>query len=155
MNVLMRTGAVAAGLVMVATAQIAAATAWALPVGAVALALALLGVRWPRVAVGAVLAAVAMLALGTGTGEPRDVAFAVAAGLAATAYLVGVHADPPVVQPFTPVTLAVSAGFAAVAAVAALLPTGIAWVPLAAPVLIVLIFAVAVVQVGRATRGSG
>ncbi|CAN3126486.1 hypothetical protein ACNUDN_01220 [Mycobacterium sp. smrl_JER01] len=80
-------------------------------------------VWWRRAATGAVLASVITVVLAT-----PDPMCTVLAGLAATAYLVLRHSDPTVPS------MSFAVGFAAVGAVAVLVPVQIAWLPLVAPV---------------------
>jgi hypothetical protein len=141
----MKAVAAGAGLLMVA-ATVLDLTDWALWLVVPAAVLAILGVFARYVATGAVLTAVGLLALGT-----PSMPVAAAAGLAATAYLLAAHADLPAVQPITLISVASSVGFTAVALVAASIPHDLAWVPVAAPVLVALLYAGAVF----AGRGAG
>lgn len=102
-----------------------------------ALALVVAGWRYRLGAVGAVLLALATLAWSdTGAVE------AAATGLVATTYLLNTStvSAPYGVVPTTVPSVAGAVSFACAAVLAALVPAHLAWVPLAAPILVVLLY---------------
>ncbi|MGF6887889.1 hypothetical protein ABIA39_006403 [Nocardia sp. GAS34] len=106
-----------------------------------ALALVVAGWRYRLGAVGAVLLALATLAWSdTGAVE------AAATGLVATTYLLNTAtvSAPHGVVPTTVPSVAGAVTFAGAAVLAAVVPGHLAWVPLAAPVLVVLLYAAVV-----------
>ncbi|MBU3060680.1 hypothetical protein KO481_03980 [Nocardia sp. NEAU-G5] len=106
-----------------------------------ALALVVAGWRYRLGAVGAVLLALATLAWSdTGAVE------AAATGLVATTYLLNTAtvSAPHGVVPTTVPSVAGAVTFAGAAVLAALVPAHLAWVPLAAPILVVLLYAAVV-----------
>lgn len=119
------------GLLMVAAAACgrresdgaAALASVASVVSVVSVVAVIASVWWRRAATGAVLASVITVVLTT-----PDPMCTVLAGLAATAYLVLRHSDPTVPS------MSFAVGFAAVGAVAVLVPVQVAWLPLVAPV---------------------
>ncbi|MEU2124661.1 hypothetical protein [Nocardia niwae] len=102
-------------------------------------------------AVCAVLLALGVLAVA----EPGVLACA-ATGLVATTYLLNAATvtAPHGVVPTTIPSVAGAVGFAAVAVAAALVPVRLAWAPLAAPVLVLVLYAL-VIQGAAARRGRG
>ncbi|MFH5209308.1 hypothetical protein ACHIPZ_14045 [Antrihabitans sp. NCIMB 15449] len=140
-NVAYRLFAAAAGLVMVA-ATLPSAPTIAMAVAAPAAMLVVLS-AWIRSAAAlAVLACVAVLALG----EPSAV-LASAAGLAATLYLLMIHAEATTTEqslPTTWQTLFGAVGFACVGLAVVAVPLEVAWLPVLAPVVVVLLFALAI-----------
>jgi hypothetical protein len=115
------------------------ATGIMLPWAAIpALALVVAGWRYRLGAVGAVLLTLATLAWSdTGAVE------AAATGLVATTYLLNTAtvSAPHGVVPTTVPSVAGALSFACAAVLAALVPAHLAWVPLAAPILVVLLYA--------------
>jgi hypothetical protein len=152
----MKAVAAVAGLLMVAAASTGVA-GWALWLVGSAAILVLIGALAPRVGPlggfvssvrsAAVIASLALLALGT-----PSVPVSASAGLAAVGYLLAAYADPPAVQPMTVPTVASSVGFAAVAVLAASVPLEPAWIPLAAPVLVALLYAGAMLAICGASQ---
>ncbi|WP_338771214.1 hypothetical protein V7968_10015 [Nocardia vulneris] len=106
-----------------------------------ALALVALGWWFRPFAVAAVLVAVGVLVVA----DPGVLA-AAAMGLVATAYLLNAATvtAPHGVVPTTVPSVAGAVGFAAVAVGAALVPIRVPWAPLAAPVLVILLYAMIV-----------
>ncbi|MBJ8340284.1 hypothetical protein JGU71_15440 [Antrihabitans sp. YC3-6] len=150
-NLAYRLFAVAAGLVMVA-ATLPSAPTIAMAVAAPAALLVVLSAWIRSAAAPAVLACVAVLALG----EPSAV-LASAAGLAATLYLLMIHAEATTtVQslPTTWQTLLGAVGFACVGLAVVAVPLEVAWLPVFAPVVVVLLFALAVAPIAAATSGQ-
>ncbi|MGK8521752.1 hypothetical protein ACRS6B_09445 [Nocardia asteroides] len=137
--------AVLSGVLLVAS--VALLEPWT---GIPALVLVALG-WWSRPpAVGAVLLALAVLAI-----ADAGVLASAATGLVATTYLLNAATvtAPHGVVPTTIPSVTGAVGFAAVAVGAALVPLHLAWAPLAAPVLVVVLFAV-VIQSAGARRGK-
>ncbi|MFJ1458566.1 hypothetical protein [Nocardia wallacei] len=140
--------AVLSGLLL--TAAVAIVLPWA-ALGAGALVV--LGWRFRVCAVGA-----ALVALGALAWDDTGALAAAATGLVATTYLLNtatVHAPSGVV----PTTLPSVTGallFAAAAVAATLVPVRLAWVPLAAPVLVILLYALVIqgLTIGRSEEGS-
>ncbi|WP_280338588.1 hypothetical protein [Nocardia neocaledoniensis] len=109
--------------------------------GVAALALVVVSWWWRPAAVGAVLVAIGALAF-----SDVGVIAAAATGLVATTYLLNaavLHA-PEGVVPTTIPSVGGAVLFSIAAATAALVPVELVWAPLAAPVLIVLIYALLV-----------
>ncbi|MFD6393236.1 hypothetical protein ACWF9G_10185 [Nocardia sp. NPDC055029] len=109
--------------------------------GVAALALVVVSWWWRPAAVGAVLVAIAALAF-----SDVGVITAAATGLVATTYLLNaavLHA-PEGVVPTTIPSVGGAVLFTIAAATAALVPVELVWAPLAAPVLIMLIYALLV-----------
>ncbi|MEV6362235.1 hypothetical protein [Nocardia asteroides] len=109
--------------------------------GVAALALVVASWWWRPAAVGAVLVAIAAIAF-----ADIGVVAAAAAGLVATTYLLNaavLHA-PEGVVPTTIPSVGGAVLFSIAAATAALVPVELVWAPLAAPVLIVLLYALLV-----------
>lgn len=145
-----RVGTVAAGLAMVAAAQ-TGIPAGLLPLAGIGAALAVLGAFLPRCAAVAVLVTIVLVTVGPGTLVTSTVA-----GVGAAAYLVAAHAlGQPGVRPFAWPTLCTAAGFTAAAVVGAVATPGVAWVPLAAPALVVMGYAGALVSADARTAPAG
>ncbi|GAD84592.1 hypothetical protein [Nocardia asteroides] len=129
-------------LALLAGLLLVAAVALINPFGGVAaLALVVLSWWWRPAAVGAVLVAIAAIAF-----ADIGVVAAAAAGLVATTYLLNaavLHA-PEGVVPTTIPSVGGAVLFSIAAATAALVPVELVWAPLAAPVLIMLIYALLV-----------
>ncbi|QLY31473.1 hypothetical protein [Nocardia huaxiensis] len=128
--------AVLSGLLL--TFGIALVEPWpALP----ALALVIAGWRWRVCAVGAVL-----VALGVLTVAETGALIAGAIGLVATTYLLNTAtvSAPVGVVPTTIPSVAGALVFTVAAGVASLLPAGLAWIPIAAPVAVILLYALVV-----------
>ncbi|MGW6427124.1 hypothetical protein ACWF82_31005 [Nocardia sp. NPDC055053] len=109
--------------------------------GVAALALVVISWWWRPAAIGAVLVAIAALAF-----SDVGVITAAATGLVATTYLLNaavLHA-PEGVVPTTIPSVGGAVLFTIAAATAALVPVELVWAPLAAPVLIMLIYALLV-----------
>lgn len=144
----------AAGLLMVA-ATLPGASVPAMVAAGVALLLVLISLLIRSVATGAVLAVVVALAIGSPLA-----ASAVLTGLAATAFLLlSALIDAPTgVAIMTRQTLTGAVVFAAIGLVATALPLELRWAPVAAPVLVVAIFAISLTPYVAATTrrpGSG
>ncbi|MFI8977681.1 hypothetical protein ACIGO9_32720 [Nocardia asteroides] len=129
-------------LALLAGLLLVAAVALINPFGGVAaLALVVASWWWRPAAVGAVLVAIAAIAF-----ADIGVVAAAAAGLVATTYLLNavvLHA-PEGVVPTTIPSVGGAVLFSIAAATAALVPVELVWAPLAAPVLIMLIYALLV-----------
>ncbi|MEV6364726.1 hypothetical protein [Nocardia asteroides] len=129
-------------LALLAGLLLVAAVALINPFGGVAaLALVVLSWWWRPAAVGAVLVAIAAIAF-----ADIGVVAAAAAGLVATTYLLNaavLHA-PEGVVPTTIPSVGGAVLFSIAAATAAMVPVELVWAPLAAPVLIMLIYALLV-----------
>jgi hypothetical protein len=132
--------AAACGLLMAAAALLGAPMV-AVPLVVAAAFLALAGLRFRWATSAAVPAIAGTLALSNATALA-----AVAAGIAATVYLLSVHTinQPPGVVPATPSVLGAALGFGAAALLASTLPGGHTWWPVIAPVTVVLIYVLAV-----------
>lgn len=118
-----------------------------------ALVLVALGWWFRPVAVAAVLSAVGVLAVAN-----PGVLAAAATGLVATTYLLNAATvtAPHGVVPTTVPSVTGAVGFAAAGVGAALLPLRLAWAPLAAPVLVILLYALVVQGVAiRRARNDG
>ncbi|MGX1808942.1 hypothetical protein ACWIGI_24745 [Nocardia sp. NPDC055321] len=128
--------AVLSGLLL--TLAVALVEPWAV---VPALVLVVAGWRWRVSAVGAVLVALAVLTL-TDTGA----LIAGAIGLVATTYLLNTAtvSAPVGVVPTTIPSVAGALVFTVAAGAATLLPTGLAWIPIAAPVAVILLYALIV-----------
>ncbi|WP_028476286.1 hypothetical protein [Nocardia sp. CNY236] len=128
--------AVVSGLLLAAV--IALLQPWA---GIPAVILAAGGWWFRSVAVGAVLLALGVLAAGE-----AGVLASAATGLAATTYMLNATSvtAPRGVVPTTLASLIAAVGFTAAAAAAALVPLRPAWAPLAAPVVIVVLYALVI-----------
>ncbi|MGO4614314.1 hypothetical protein AB4305_08325 [Nocardia sp. 2YAB30] len=139
--------AVLSGVLLVAS--VALAEPW---MGIPALVLVALGWWFRPLAVCAVLLAVAALAV-----ADSGVLAAAATGLVATTYVLNAATvtAPRGVVPTTIPSVVGALGFAAAAVGAALVPLRLAWAPLAAPVLVVVLYALVIqgVAVRRARRG--
>ncbi|NKY50282.1 hypothetical protein [Nocardia vermiculata] len=124
--------AVLSGLLLIAAVTIVE------PWGAIAVLLAVIAGWWFRsVAVVAVL-----LALGVLAWADAGAAAAAGTGLVATAYLLNtatLHA-PAGVVPTTVASVTGALSFAGAAVLAALLPAQVAWLPLLAPVLVIVLY---------------
>lgn len=109
----------------------------ALPV----LLLAVLGWRWRVAAVGAVLVALGVLAV-VDTGA----LVAGSIGLVATTYLLNTAtvSAPVGVVPTTIPSVAGALVFTVAAGAATLLPAGLAWIPVAAPIVVILLYALVI-----------
>ncbi|WP_039794764.1 hypothetical protein [Nocardia araoensis] len=138
--------AVLSGVLLVAS--VALLEPW---IGIPALVLVALGWWLRPLAVCAVLLALAVLAI-----ADAGVLACAATGLVATTYLLNAATvtAPHGVVPTTIPSVTGAVGFAAVAVVAALVPLRLAWAPLAAPVLVLLLYAL-VIQGAAARRGRG
>lgn len=103
-----------------------------------ALALVTAGWRYRLGAVGAVL-----VALGTLAWSDTGAVEAAATGLVATTYLLNTAtvSAPHGVVPTTVPSVAGAVAFACAAVLAALVPARLAWLPLAAPILVILLYA--------------
>lgn len=125
--------AVLAGLLL--TTAVGIVLPWAaIPVGFAVVA----GWRWRVAAVVAVL-----IALGALTWADTGALAAAGTGLVATTYLLNtatLHAPAGVVPTTLPSVIG-ALGFAAAAVLATLIPARLAWLPLAAPVLVIALFA--------------
>lgn len=119
------------------------ADSWALIAVAVAVAAVLTGLYLRSAATVAVLATVCAVALT----DPQPILAAVS-GVCATTYLVLMHAAVT-----RPTALAIT-GFAAVGALATTVPAGLPWLPLLAPVAVVLAVGVALSPFVGAQDGS-
>lgn len=126
-----RAFAMAAGLLMIAAA-LPGAPVVAVPVAAGAAVLVVGSVRYRAFAVAAVLATIVVLVVG----DPGIVQ-AAAAGLASVVYLLGLSGSAALNR----FSLGGAIALTAVALTAAALPVEIAWLPLVAPVAVVLVFA--------------
>ncbi|WP_067820224.1 hypothetical protein [Nocardia inohanensis] len=125
--------AVLAGLLL--ALAVALVQPWA---AAPVLILAVLGWRWRIAAVGAVLVALAVLAfVDTGALVAGSI------GLVATTYLLNTAtvSAPIGVVPTTIPSVAGALVFTVAAGAATLLPTGLAWLPIAAPIAVILLYA--------------
>ncbi|WP_054816637.1 hypothetical protein [Nocardia arizonensis] len=109
--------------------------------GIAAVALVVAGWWWRPCAVAAALLALGVLVL-----ADTGVLAAAAVGLVATTYLLNIASvsAPVGVVPTTVASVAGAAVCTACAAAAALLPLRLAWTPLAAPVLVILLYALLV-----------
>ncbi|WP_051022070.1 hypothetical protein [Nocardia pneumoniae] len=138
--------AVLSGVLLVAS--VALLEPW---VGVFALILVALGWWYRPLAVCAVL-----LALGVLTVADAGLLASAATGLVATTYLLNAATvtAPHGVVPTTIPSVVGAVGFAAIAVGAALIPLRLAWAPLVAPVLIVVLFAL-VIQSAAARRAPG
>lgn len=128
--------AVLAGLLLASAVGLVEAWA-ALPV----LLLAVLGWRWRVAAVGAVLVALGVLAV-VDTGA----LVAGSIGLVATTYLLNTAtvSAPVGVVPTTIPSVAGALVFTVAAGAATLLPAGLAWIPVAAPIVVILLYALVI-----------
>ncbi|WP_067569118.1 hypothetical protein [Nocardia acidivorans] len=128
--------AVLAGLLL--TLGVALVLPW---VAAPTFALAVAGWRWRVSAVGAVLVALAVLAC-TDTGA----LVAGAIGVVATTYLLNTAtvSAPVGVVPTTVPSVAGALVFTVAAGVATLLPAGLSWMPIIAPITVILLYALIV-----------
>jgi hypothetical protein len=124
--------AILSGVLLVASVTLM--TPWA---GIPALILVAAGLWFRLGAVAAVLLAIGVLAF-----ADTGVLAAAATGLVATTYLLNAAtvAAPVGVVPTTVPSVVGAVGFAAVAVGAALLPLRLAWVPIAAPVLVIVLY---------------
>ncbi|MFI5536047.1 hypothetical protein ACIA5H_06600 [Nocardia sp. NPDC051900] len=138
--------AVLSGVLLVAS--VALLEPW---IGIPALVFVALGWWLRPLAVCAVLLALAVLAV-----ADAGVLASAATGLVATTYLLNAATvtAPHGVVPTTIPSVTGAVGFTAVAVVAALVPLRLAWAPLAAPVLVLLLYAL-VIQGAAARRGRG
>ncbi|WP_330228136.1 hypothetical protein OHA40_18265 [Nocardia sp. NBC_00508] len=138
--------AVLAGLLLVAS--VALLEPW---VGVPALILVALGWWYRPLAVCAVLLALGVLAF-----DDAGILASAATGLVATTYLLNAATvtAPHGVVPTTIPSVVGAVGFAVVAVGAGLIPLHLSWVPLVAPILIVVLFAL-VIQGAAARRGPG
>ncbi|MRH90362.1 hypothetical protein GFY24_23460 [Nocardia sp. SYP-A9097] len=125
--------AVLSGLLL--TLGVALVLPWA---AAPTLVLAVAGWRWRVSAVGAVLAALAVLTF-TDTGA----LVAGAIGLVATTYLLNTAtvSAPVGVVPTTIPSVAGALVFTVAAGAATLLPAGLSWIPIVAPITVILLYA--------------
>ncbi|MFI6043076.1 hypothetical protein ACIA8C_15670 [Nocardia sp. NPDC051321] len=118
-----------------------------------ALVLVALGWWFRPVAVAAVLSAVGVLAVAN-----PGVLAAAATGLVATTYLLNAATvtAPHGVVPTTVPSVTGAVGFAAAGVGAALLPLRLAWAPLAAPILVILLYALVIhgAAIRRARNGG-
>lgn len=122
------------------------------PAGAAALALVIVSWWWRPAAVAAVLVAIGVIAF-----ADIGVIASAATGLVATTYLLNaavLHA-PEGVVPTTIPSVGGAVLFSIAATTAALVPVEIAWAPLAAPVLIVLIYALLIGGLTPKPRSPG
>ncbi len=103
------------------------------------IAVVLAAIRFRSLATLAVLLTVALIVLAGG--PPM---FAALAGLVATGYLVLRHAVDAGMATATPQTMIAAAGFTAVVVTAMVLPVGLPWLPLAAPLAVLAGFAIAI-----------
>ncbi|WP_067698637.1 hypothetical protein [Nocardia jejuensis] len=105
------------------------------------LALVIAGWRWRVAAVGA-----ALVALGVLTFADTGALIAGATGLVATTYLLNTATvrAPVGVVPTTIPSVTGAIVFTVAAGAATLLPTGVAWLPIAAPVAVILLYALLV-----------
>ncbi|UGT40045.1 hypothetical protein LTV02_28970 [Nocardia yamanashiensis] len=128
--------AVLAGLLLALAVGLVQAWA-ALPV----LLLAVLGWRWRVAAVGSVLVALGVLAV-VDTGA----LVAGSIGLVATTYLLNTAtvSAPVGVVPTTIPSVAGALVFTVAAGAATLLPAGLAWIPVAAPIVVILLYALVI-----------
>ncbi|WP_330183727.1 hypothetical protein OHB26_08930 [Nocardia sp. NBC_01503] len=128
--------AVLAGLLL--TLGVALVLPWA---AVPTFALAVAGWRWRVSAVGAVLVALAVLAF-TDTGA----LVAGAIGLVATTYLLNTAtvSAPVGVVPTTVPSVAGALVFTVAAGAATLLPAGLSWIPIIAPITVILLYAMIV-----------
>lgn len=130
------------GLLMVAAALPDAPP----PATIVAVAAAILVVasmRWRVAALGAVQLGLAALVIG----DPAPVA-AVLSGFAATVFLLGAYATRAV-EPLRSVSLLAAAGFAAAVLAVGVVPADVAWLPVLAPILVLLAFAIVLLPYAR------
>ncbi len=136
--------AVLSGLLL--TMAVAIELPWA---GIPALALVAAGWRYRLCAVGAVL-----VALGVLTWSDTAALAAAATGLVATTYLLNTATvtAPAGVVPTTVPSVAGAVCFAGAAVAATLVPAHLRWIPLAAPVLVVLLYAVVVQGLAAGVR---
>lgn len=128
--------AVLAGLLLALAVGLVGA--WAAPP---VLLLAVLGWRWRVAAVGAVLVALGVLAV-VDTGA----LVAGSIGLVATTYLLNTAtvSAPVGVVPTTIPSVAGALVFTVAAGAATLLPAGLAWIPVAAPIVVILLYALVI-----------
>ncbi|MET8875323.1 hypothetical protein [Nocardia sp. NPDC004604] len=98
--------------------------------------------------------AAVLLAIGVLAAADTGVLAAAATGLVATAYLLNTAtvSAPAGVVPTTVPSVIGAVAFATVAVCAALLPLRLAWVPIAAPILVVLLYALVVQGVATKRR---
>lgn len=138
--------AVLSGVLLVAS--VALLEPW---IGIPAMVFVALGLWLRPLAVCAVLLALVVLAL-----ADAGVLASAATGLVATTYLLNAATvtAPHGVVPTTIPSVTGAVGFAAVAVAAAIVPLRLAWAPLAAPVLVLLLYAL-VIQGAAARRGRG
>ena len=131
---------IAFGVLMVAAAGYGA-HGYAVPAAGAALTAVLVSAWVPSAATVAVLGAV----LTIGLADPAPM-YTVLAGLAAAVYLVVRHTLP------TAPTMYFALGFAGAAAVAVLVPVQVPWLPLAAPLLLLAAYVLALSPFGRSLR---
>ncbi|WP_433682182.1 hypothetical protein [Nocardia sp. CA-119907] len=101
--------------------------------------------------------AAVLLAIGVLAAADTGVLAAAATGLVATAYLLNTAtvSAPVGVVPTTVPSVAGAVAFATVAVCAALLPLRLAWVPVAAPILVILLYAMVIQGVAQRRRRNG
>ena len=130
--------ATAFGLLMVAATEVQ--TAGPALIGALlAAAAVVVGIRWRPAATLAVVISIGLIALR----DPAP-AFAALSGLSAVGYLVLRHSGGSVGQTVTPPTVVAALVFAAAGLAATTIPVELPWVPLFAPVAVIVIYAMVV-----------